>query len=142
MEIRTFRTDDEPSVIALWESCGLVRPWNNPRKDIARKLAVRPDLFLVGIVDGRIVATAMAGYEGHRGWINYVAVAPDEQRRGLGRAIMKDVESRLLAAGCPKINLQVRSGNTEVIDFYRALGYLEDDVVSLGKRLDADHENA
>jgi ribosomal protein S18 acetylase RimI-like enzyme len=142
MEIRTFRTDDEPSVIALWESCGLVRPWNNPRKDIARKLAVRPDLFLVGIVDGRIVATAMAGYEGHRGWINYVAVAPDEQRRGLGRAIMKDVESRLHAAGCPKINLQVRSGNTEVIDFYRALGYLEDDVVSLGKRLDADHENA
>jgi ribosomal protein S18 acetylase RimI-like enzyme len=142
MEIRTFRTDDEPSVIALWESCGLVRPWNNPRKDIARKLAVRPDLFLVGIVDGRIVATAMAGYEGHRGWINYVAVAPDEQRRGLGRAIMKEVESRLHAAGCPKINLQVRSSNTEVIDFYRALGYLEDDVVSLGKRLDADHENA
>lgn len=142
MEIRPFRTQDEESVIALWESCGLIRPWNNPRKDIARKLTVGPELFLVGLVDGRIVATAMAGYDGHRGWINYLAVAPDEQRRGCGRTIMNEVESRLHAAGCPKINLQVRSDNPEVIAFYRALGYREDEVVSLGKRLEIDQQNA
>lgn len=138
MEIRSFRLEDERAVVSLWERCGLVRPWNDPRKDIARKLQVRGDLFLVGVIDGRVVATAMAGYEGHRGWINYLAVAPEHQRRGLARQMMNDAERRLRASGCPKINLQVRSGNANAIEFYRAIGYIQDDVISMGKRLEDD----
>jgi ribosomal protein S18 acetylase RimI-like enzyme len=141
MEIRPFAPADEDAVVALWERCGLTRPWNDPRKDIRRKLAVRPDLFLVGLLRDTIVATVMAGYEGHRGWINYLAVAPEHQRKGLGRSIMMAAEGRLRAAGCPKINLQVRATNHDVIAFYRALGYAVDEVVSLGKRLERDEES-
>ena len=88
MVIRPFRFADEPQVIALWKSCELVRPWNDPQKDIQRKLQVQPELFLVGALDETIVATVMAGYEGHRGWLNYLAVSPPQQRRGFGRAIL------------------------------------------------------
>ncbi|HTT73699.1 MAG TPA: GNAT family acetyltransferase [Thermoplasmata archaeon] len=138
MEIRPFEGADEDAVVELWQRCGLVRPTNDPHRDIARKRAVRPDLFLVGTESGRIVATVMAGYEGHRGWINYLAVDPELQRGGRGRALMDAAEQRLRATGCPKINLQVRRTNTGVIAFYRRLGYAEDDVVSLGKRLASD----
>lgn len=124
--------------MALWERCGLTRPWNDPHKDIGRKLQVGADLFLVGLVDGTIVATVMAGYEGHRGWINYLAVAPEHQRAGRGRQIMTEAERRLRSAGCPKINLQVRTANSDAIAFYQALGYITDDVVSMGKRLESD----
>ena len=82
MEIRPFQRSDEAALIALWEECRLTRPWNDPRKDIARKLAVQPELFLVGTVNGEIVGSVMAGYEGHRGWVNYLAVAPRARRRG------------------------------------------------------------
>jgi ribosomal protein S18 acetylase RimI-like enzyme len=138
MHIRPFQSDDETTVIALWQQCGLVRPWNDPHKDIQRKLAVRPDLFLVGVLDDRVVACVMAGYEGHRGWLNYLAVAPEHQRRGLARAIVTEAERLLRAAGCPKINLQVRTTNAGVIEFYRRLGYAVDEVASLGKRLETD----
>jgi len=138
VQIRPFAPADEPAVIALWERCHLTRPWNDPRKDIARKLQVRPDLFLVGTLDGEVVATVMAGYEGHRGWMNYLAVDPEHQRRGYGRGIVAAAEQLLRDAGCPKINLQVRTTNTEVIAFYQSLGYVLDDVVSLGKRLEHD----
>lgn len=142
LEIREFQGEDEPAVIALWEQCGLPRSWNDPRKDIARKLKVRPDLFLVGAADGKIVATVMAGYEGHRGWINYLAVASNERRRGFGRAMMRAAEERLRADGCPKVNLLVRSSNPDVIAFYASLGYVRDAVVSMGRRLEIDHEDA
>ena len=135
MEIRPFHPGDADAVVALWRRCDLVRPWNDPYRDIERKLAVRPDLFLVGLVEGAIVAAVMAGYEGHRGWINYLAVDPAHQRRGLGRAILAAAEERLRVSGCPKINLQVRRSNPQVLAFYRAIGYLEDDAVCLGKRL-------
>jgi ribosomal protein S18 acetylase RimI-like enzyme len=135
MLIRPYQPTDESAVIDLWHRCGLVRPWNDPKKDIARKLLVRPDLFIVGINDDKIVATAMAGYEGHRGWINYLAVAPEHRREGFARQIMEHAEKLLREAGCPKINLQVRSSNSEVIEFYRRIGYAVDDVVSMGKRL-------
>ena len=138
MIIRPFELSDEPAVIALWERCGLNRAWNDPRKDIRRKLDVRPDLFLVGLVEAVVVASVMAGYEGHRGWINYLAVLPEHQRKGLGRVMMAEAERLLRDAGCPKINLQVRSSNTTVIEFYRRLGYGVDDVVSMGKRLVRD----
>lgn len=138
MEIRSYQSEDEQAVVSLWERCGLVRPWNNPHRDISRKLQVRGDLFLVGVADGKIVATVMAGYEGHRGWVNYLAVAPEKQRAGLARQMMDEAERRLRASGCPKINLQVRNGNDSAIEFYRAIGYSQDDVISMGKRLEAD----
>lgn len=138
MEIRPFLEADEAAVIQLWDRCELTRPWNDPRKDILRKLAVRPDLFLVGVVSGEVVASVMAGYEGHRGWINYLAVAPEHRRQGWGRAIMAEAERLLRLAGCPKINLQVRATNQAVIAFYKSLGYAVDDVVSFGKRLEHD----
>jgi ribosomal protein S18 acetylase RimI-like enzyme len=142
MDIRVFRPEDESAVLALWERCGLIRLWNDPRKDIARKLAVQPELFLVGLADHTIVATAMAGYEGHRGWVNYLAVAPERQRQGLGRSMMREVERLLHSAGCPKINLQIRDTNAEAMAFYSALGYKRDEVVSMGKRLETDRTDA
>ncbi len=138
IEIRPFRPEDREAVVALWDRCGLLRPWNDPRKDVERKLRVQPELFLVGTVDAAVVAAVMAGYEGHRGWINYLAVSPEHRRAGLGRAMMAAAEGRLKALGCPKVNLQVRRDNPEVIAFYAHLGYLEDAVVSMGKRLERD----
>jgi ribosomal protein S18 acetylase RimI-like enzyme len=138
LEIRRFAETDSEAVIALWQRCGLLRPWNDPRKDIARKLRVQPELFLVGVVDGRIAASVMAGYEGHRGWINYLAVDPELRRGGLGKAMMAAAEKRLGLLGCPKVNLQIRRGNEDVVAFYDRLGYVEDDVVSMGKRLESD----
>ena len=138
LKIRPFVLSDEKAVIQLWTDCGLVVPWNNPHRDIRRKLRVQPDLFLVGCSGDQVVASVMAGYEGHRGWINYLAVHPRHQRKGIARRMMGEAESRLRAIGCPKINLQVRSTNTEVIEFYKNIGFKLDDVVSLGKRLEPD----
>jgi ribosomal protein S18 acetylase RimI-like enzyme len=122
-------------VIALWEEAGLAVPQNDPGKDIDRKMEVDPDLFLVGESDGEVVATVMAGYEGHRGWINYLAVRPSHQRNGYGRLLMETAESLLGKKGCPKINLQVRNINADVIEFYSAIGYGDDQVIGMGKRL-------
>ena len=138
MEIRRYQSSDEPAIVELWSQCGLTRPWNDPVKDIARKLKVQPELFLVGIVEGQLVASVMAGYDGHRGWVNYLAVAGAFRKRGLGRALMRRVEQDLKAMGCPKINMQIRSSNVEVLAFYRDLGYEQDDTISLGKRLIPD----
>ena len=138
LTIRPYHESDENAVVSLWRECGLVVPWNDPRKDIHRKLTVQRDMFLVGLVDDKIVAAVMAGFEGHRGWINYLAVDPACQKQGLGRRMMDEAEARLRNLGCPKINLQVRTSNTAVIDFYKALGYTIDDVISMGKRLDSD----
>ena len=122
-------------MLALWEACKLTRPWNDPHKDIARKLAVQPELFLVGEAEDGIVASVMAGYEGHRGWVNYLAVAPAFRGRGYGRALMQHVEAALERRGCSKISLLVRHSNHDPMEFYRRLGYVEDESVSLGKRL-------
>jgi len=138
MHIRPFQGSDEDAVLRLWRRCDLIRAWNDPSKDIRRKLSVRPDPFLVGELEGEIIACVMAGYEGHRGWLNYLAVSPEHQRRGHARAIVEEAERRLREAGCPKINLQVRSANHGVLEFYRKLGYSVDDVVSMGKRLEHD----
>ena len=93
MLVRPYRTDDEESLVSLWQVCELTVPWNNPHKDIARKLQVQPELFLVGILDSRLIATVMGGYDGHRGWINYLAVHPDFQGKGYGQEIMNSVET-------------------------------------------------
>lgn len=138
MEIRPYRESDQDAVVALWSECGLVRPWNDPVKDIRRKLRVQRDLFLVGSMDGRLVATMMVGYEGHRGWVNFLAVATDCRKQGLGRLLMDEAEARLREMGCPKVSLQIRRSNADVVAFYRSIGYAEDDVVSMGKRLIED----
>jgi ribosomal protein S18 acetylase RimI-like enzyme len=138
MNIRPFQNSDESAVIDLWQKCNLVRSVNNPKKDIQRKLAVNPDLFLVGLIDDKLIATVIAGYEGHRGWINYLAVHLEYRRQGYARQIMVEAEKLLRGLDCPKINLQVRTSNSEVMEFYRRIGYSVDDVVSLGKRLEHD----
>lgn len=138
LSIRPFAERDTDAVVTLWKRCGLVKPWNDPYKDIQRKLAVSRDLFLVGEYNEQLIATVMGGYEGHRGWINYLAVDPDYQHHGYGRFMMDAVAKKLLALGCPKINLQVRTNNTAVIRFYKKIGYTQDDVVSFGKRLIPD----
>jgi ribosomal protein S18 acetylase RimI-like enzyme len=138
MNIRPFQETDTEDLVALWQACGLTVPWNDPRKDIARKLQVGREFFLVGELNGRLIASVMGGYEGHRGWINYLAVHPEFQRLGYGRDLMTAVEEKLLAAGCPKINLQVRESNSGVIQFYEKIGYKNDHVVSFGKRLIPD----
>lgn len=138
MLIRPYQPDDEDAVVALWQACELTRPWNDPRKDIARKLTVQPELFFVGTQDGAVMASVMAGFDGHRGWVNYLAVHPSHQKHGHGQALMRAVEQALLAMGCPKINLQVRAANTGVLAFYGRIGYANDEVVSLGRRLIPD----
>ena len=139
MQIRAFADADTEAVVALWNDCGLTRPWNNPYQDIARKCSVSPDLFLVGAdTNAQLVATIMVGYDGHRGWINYLAVHPSHQRQGHARRLMEQAEQLLTARGCPKLNLQVRERNEAVIAFYESLGYTDDKTVSMGKRLIAD----
>jgi L-amino acid N-acyltransferase YncA len=140
MQIRVFETADEAEVVSLWERCGLVRPWNNPRKDIARKLAVQRELFLVGVIDRLVVASVMAGYDGHRGWINYLAVDPACRGQGLARRMVAAVEEDLRRAGCAKINLQIRRDNHDAVAFYRRVGFGEDAVISMGKRLERDDD--
>ena len=139
--VRPFKESDEARVIELWTFGGLVRPWTDPRRDVQRKLMVQRELFLVAELGGSVVGVVMAGYEGHRGWVNYLAVDIGQRRRGIGTALMRDVERRLHALGCPKINLQVRLDNAAVQAFYSAIGYGVDEVLSMGKRLEND-ENA
>jgi ribosomal protein S18 acetylase RimI-like enzyme len=138
--IRPFRPGDRAALIALWQTCELTRAWNSPGRDIDRKLAVDPDNLLILELDGDVIGSVMVGYEGHRGWINYLAVHPDHQRQGFARQLMDEAERRLRHLGCPKINLQVRAGNTGALAFYARIGFLIDDVTSLGKRLDVDGE--
>lgn len=154
VRIRPFELADTEPVVALWRAAGLVVPWNDPYRDIERKLTVQPELFLVaeatgadgaGVdgaesdgADGRVVGTAMVGYDGHRGWVNYLAVDGAHRGGGLGARLMAEAERLLLERGCPKLNLQVRSTNTAVIEWYRRLGYELDGAVGLGKRLIPD----
>ena len=138
MDIRTFRDEDEQAVVALWRACGLTRPWNDPHKDIARKRVVQRELFLVGEREGRVVATVMAGYDGHRAWMYYLAVDPAHQGQGLGTLLVRRIEEEMLVRGCPKVSLLVRSTNAQVQAFYRKLGYAQDESVPLGKRLIPD----
>ena len=139
MLIRSYQPNDESSVISLWEECGLTRTWNNPRLDIERKLSVQAEWFLIGAIDKSIIATAMFGYDGHRGWVNYLAVSQKHQNKGYARKLMAYGEDILIAVGCPKINLQIRDSNKQAAAFYEAIGYSQDQVVSYGKRLIKDH---
>jgi ribosomal protein S18 acetylase RimI-like enzyme len=135
---RPYQPDDAEPVVSLWTLCGLTRPWNDAHRDIDRKLAVDADGLMILEDDGQLIGAVMVGYEGHRGWINYLAVHPDHRRRGLGRLLMTAAERRLADLGCPKVNLQVRASNLAAVEFYRRVGYAAEEVVSMGRRLEDD----
>jgi ribosomal protein S18 acetylase RimI-like enzyme len=136
--LRSYRPGDREALVALWSICELTRPWNNPHRDIDRKLARDGDNLLVLEEDNQLIGSVMVGYEGHRGWVNYLAVHPDHQRQGLGRLLMDEAERRLRDLGCAKVNLQVRASNETAREFYRQIGYTIDEAVSFGKRLEHD----
>lgn len=137
--IRSYRESDKKEVIELWQECGLVVPWNDPQRDVERKLSVQPELFLIGLLNEEIISTAMAGYDGHRGWVYYLAVKPRYQQQEIGKQMMKEAEIRLFELGCPKLNIMVRTTNLEVVNFYKSIGYKIEAVTSLGKRLEPDN---
>ena len=136
--VSEFEESDRSAVIDLWHACGLVRPWNDPSLDIDRNLAGRDARFFIAVSDRAVVGSVMAGYDGHRGWINYLGVDLDHRRRGVGAQLMEHAERYLGSIGCPKINVQIRSENAQAIAFYERLGFAVEDVVSMGKRLDDD----
>jgi ribosomal protein S18 acetylase RimI-like enzyme len=138
--IRPYKNSDEQKVLALWHECNLVVPWNNPKRDIQRKLEETPDQFLMAEINTKIIGTCMFGYDGHRGWIYYFAVKPEFQRKGIATKLMRRAEERLRNLGCPKINLMIRNKNEQMIKFYKRIGYKEDPVVVLSRRLYSDEE--
>jgi ribosomal protein S18 acetylase RimI-like enzyme len=139
MRIRQFEPKDQEKVIALWRKVGIIRVTNDPENDIEKKLAHSPELFLVAEVDGDIAGSVMIGYEGHRGWIYYLGVSPELQRTKIGTALMQRAEELLRERRCPKINLMIRKSNLQVIEFYKQIGFLEDEVICMGKRLIYDN---
>ncbi|MEM6544942.1 MAG: GNAT family acetyltransferase [Pseudomonadota bacterium] len=138
LRIRTFAETDREDVIRLWNDCSLTRPWNDPNKDIDRKLNYQPELFFVAEVNDELVGTAMAGYDGHRGSVFYLAISPAYQGRSFGRLLMAHVEDALEELGCPKLNVMVRSSNGTALGFYDRLSYTIDEVKCVAKRIIAD----
>lgn len=141
--VRPFDRADTESVVALWTEAGLTRPWNDPRLDIERKLTVQPELFLVvedeeRSTSARIIGTVMAGYDGHRGWLYYLATARSHRHRGIARSLVREAERLLLDMGCPKVQLMVREGNEGALGFYDDLGYERFSVSNTGRRLIVD----
>ena len=137
-KFRKFRKTDAEAVIKLWKKCKLIVPWNDPFKDINRKLSIKDNLFIIGEMNKHIIASAMAGYDGHRGYIYYLAVLPEYQKKGIGSSLLSIVEKKLLHLGCPKINLFVRNTNIKVKTFYRINNYEFQDSQIYGKRLIKD----
>lgn len=136
--IVSFEERFRAPVIALWEKCGLVRPWNDPDKDIDRKLTDRNGAFFLLLQADKLIGSVMVSYDGHRGSIYYLSIDPDLQAGGLGKQLMAHCEAYLTDLGCPKINLFVRRGNEQVMGFYESLGYAEEMAVPMGKRLIPD----
>jgi ribosomal protein S18 acetylase RimI-like enzyme len=136
LTITDLREDQVDAAIALWEAAGLTRPWNDPRADARLALAGPTSTILAGHLDGRLVATAMVGADGHRGWVYYLAVAADERNSGYGVAMMRAAEQWIVARGMPKLQLMVRAENAGVIAFYHAIGYRIEDTVVLSRRFD------
>ena len=134
-EIIRYSSDYQEDVIDLWEKCDLIVPQNDPIEDIQKKLDFQPELFFIALLDGKLVGSVMVGYEGHRGWLNYLAVSLDYQKQGYGNKLVNKAIYELKKIGCLKVNVQVRKSNTSAVEFYKHLGFKDDDVVSLGMRL-------
>lgn len=133
--IRKFIPEDKQTVISLWERCGLVVPKNNPEEDIDLKMNFQPDLFFVAEYDGEIAGVVMAGYDGHRGWLNYLGVDPLYRKKGIARSLVQYSADRLRELGCPKLNIQIRTTNTAVKGFYYRLGFADHDVIGMQIKL-------
>ena len=138
LEIREISDRNVDAVITLWQRCGLTRPWNDPAQDIAFARSGNNATILTAWQDGQLVGSAMVGHDGHRGTAYYVAVDPNRQTQGLGRALMQACENWLLERGVWKLNIIVRSDNSRVVDFYRAIGYEVEDRVLLGRWIDPE----
>ncbi len=136
---RKFKKSDTEEVIKLWKKCKLIVPWNDPFKDVNRKLSIKDNLFIIGEMNKHIIASAMAGYDGHRGYIYYLAVLPEYQKKGIGYSILSIIEKKLLKVGCTKINLFVRNTNIRVKAFYKMNDYEIQDSQIYGKRLIEDN---
>jgi ribosomal protein S18 acetylase RimI-like enzyme len=134
-EIIEFKEEHREDVIHLWEICGLTRPWNDPSKDIDRKLTDHTGKLYLLKKDDLILGSVMVGYDGHRGCVYYLSVHPDFQGKNLGRILMEQSEKYLLSLGCPKLNLMVRTSNLPATEFYERLGYQKDEVIVFSKRL-------
>ena len=134
-KIVNYKSEYQEAVVDLWKRCSLVVPQNDPAEDIRKKLDFQPELFFVALLNDRVIGSIMVGYEGHRGWLNYLAVLPDFQRSGYARRLVEKAIDELRKLSCLKVNLQVRRSNISAVEFYKHLGFEEDDVVSLGKRL-------
>ncbi len=135
-EIRPYAATDEDAVVALWQKVFPDDPpHQNHHTNIRLKTIYQPELFLVAVREGTVIGTIMAGYDGHRGWIYRVAVDPRHQRHGVGTLLVRRAEQELIARGAPKINLQVRTTNRQVVAFYEHLGYAVEERISMGKRL-------
>jgi len=135
MHVRDFRESDRTALVALWAACGLTRPWNDPNDDIGRAVATRDATILVGHVGDQLVGSVMAGHDGHRGWVYYLAADPAFQGKGLGRELMEEAGLWLLSRGAPKLELMVREGNERAEKFYEALGFERQQVSVYGKWL-------
>lgn len=136
LSITPITDSDVPAIVALWQRCGLTRPWNDPASDIAFARKGANATILVGRVNGAIAASAMVGHDGHRGWVYYVAVDPEQQKRDYGRAIMNAAEDWLRAQGVEKVMLMVRPDNKKVQAFYDQLGYTVQERVIYARWLD------
>ncbi len=136
LTFRPFQETDRRSLIDLWDQCGLLRPWNDPDTDIDQAIRNETSTILVGSVDGLLVASVMVGFDGHRGWVYYVAVDPARQRKGGGRQAMSEAERWLRDRGCRKIQLMVRDSNEEAERFYTSIGYETQAVRTIGKWFD------
>ena len=132
--VDALRADEIEAAVALWEACGLTRPWNDPRADARLALAGETSTILAHRQGGELVATAMVGADGHRAWVYYLAVSPALKRSGLGKAMMRAAEGWAQARGMPKLQLMVRADNAAVVEFYKAIGYAEEPVTVLSRR--------
>jgi ribosomal protein S18 acetylase RimI-like enzyme len=136
MRIESVCAEWFSEVVALWEAAALTRPWNDPHADLRRAFDRPASDVLVGVEDGRLVATVMVGHDGHRGWVYYLAVASDVRRQGYGRMMMNAAEAWVRDRGVPKLNLMVRGENRAIHDFYRSIGYDTDEVIVFSRRLE------
>jgi ribosomal protein S18 acetylase RimI-like enzyme len=143
VDIVTLDQDAASSAVALWQACGLTRPWNDPYADFMRAVE-GPSSAILGTYDavGALIGTAMVGVDGHRGWVYYVASAPEHRGEGIGRALMKAAEDWIVGRGMPKVHVMVRRSNTAVVGFYDSLGYEEQDTLVLGRRFDGSSGGA
>ena len=136
VNIRQFKMSDTEEVIKLWKkSFPTDPPWNDPQSIIEHKFNYQSELFLVGELDNKVIATVLGGYDGFRGWVYHLAVIDDNRRSGIGKKMMHTIEQKLRKLGCVKMNIQVRSSNQDVILFYNEIGFEIEDHVSLGKLL-------